>query len=41
VAGNRHLAIEIGSAEAFSLAAHLDGKQWPRPMTYQFVAAPV
>ena len=39
VAGDRHLAIEIGSAEVFSLAAHLDGKQWPRPMTYQFVAA--
>jgi bifunctional DNase/RNase/catechol 2,3-dioxygenase-like lactoylglutathione lyase family enzyme len=39
VAGDRHLAIEIGSAEAFSLAARLDGKQWPRPMTYQFVAA--
>jgi bifunctional DNase/RNase len=39
VAGERHLAIEIGWAEAFSLAAHLDGKHWPRPMTYQFVAA--
>jgi bifunctional DNase/RNase len=39
VAGDRHLAIEIGSAEVFSLAAHLDGKHWPRPMTYQFVAA--
>ena len=39
VAGDRHLAIEIGWAEVFSLAAHLDGKQWPRPMTYQFVAA--
>ena len=39
VAGDRHLAIAIGWAEAFSLAAHLDGKHWPRPMTYQFVAA--
>jgi uncharacterized protein len=39
VAGDRHLVIEIGWAEAFSLAAHLDGKHWPRPMTYQFVAA--
>src|SRR5829696_7081485 len=39
VAGDRHLAIEIGWAEAFSLAAHLDGRHWPRPMTYQFVAA--
>ena len=39
IAGDRHLAIEIGQAEAVSLAAHLDGKEWPRPMTYQFVAA--
>jgi bifunctional DNase/RNase len=39
VAGDRHLVIEIGWAEAVSLAAHLDGKHWPRPMTYQFVAA--
>src|SRR5919198_5892789 len=39
VAGDRQLAIEIGWAEAVSLAARLGGKQWPRPMTYQFVAA--
>ena len=39
VAGDRHLAIEIGQAEAFSLAARLGGITWPRPMTYQFVAA--
>jgi bifunctional DNase/RNase len=39
VAGDRHCAIEIGWAEAVSLAARLDGKEWPRPMTYQFVAA--
>jgi bifunctional DNase/RNase len=39
VAGDRHLVIEIGWAEAVSLAARLDGKEWPRPMTYQFVAA--
>jgi bifunctional DNase/RNase len=39
VAGDRHLAIEIGDAEAFSLAARLGGITWPRPMTYQFVAA--
>jgi uncharacterized protein len=39
MAGDRHLAIEIGQAEAVSLTAHLDRKQWPRPMTYQFVAA--
>jgi uncharacterized protein len=39
VAGDRQLAIEIGQAEAFSLAARLGGIAWPRPMTYQFVAA--
>jgi bifunctional DNase/RNase len=39
VAGDRHLAIEIGQAEAFSLAARLGGITWPRPMTHQFVAA--
>jgi uncharacterized protein len=38
VAGDRHLAIEIGQPEAFSLAARLGGITWPRPMTYQFVA---
>jgi Domain of unknown function (DUF151) len=39
VVGDRHLAIAIGQAEAFSLAARLGGIAWPRPMTYQFVAA--
>jgi uncharacterized protein len=39
VAGDRQLAIEIGQPEAFSLAARLGGVTWPRPMTYQFVAA--
>jgi bifunctional DNase/RNase len=39
VVGDRQLAIEIGQPEAFSLAARLDGITWPRPMTYQFVAA--
>jgi bifunctional DNase/RNase len=39
VAGDRHLAIAIGQAEAFSLAARLGGIAWPRPMTYQFIAA--
>jgi uncharacterized protein len=39
VAGDRHLAIEIGQPEAFSLAARLGGIAWRRPMTYQFVAA--
>ena len=38
VAGDRHLAIEIGQPEAFSLAARLGGIAWRRPMTYQFVA---
>ena len=38
VAGDRQFAISIGDAEAFSLAAHLGGIEWRRPMTYQFVA---
>lgn len=37
--GDRHLVILIGEKEAFGLASTLDGKQWPRPMTYQFMAA--
>ncbi len=41
VAGDRQLPIEIGWAEAFSLAARLGGIEWRRPMTYQFVAAVV
>ena len=32
LAGDRHLAIEIGHAEAFSLAARLGGITWPRPV---------
>ena len=39
VTGDRQLAIEIGQAEAFSLAARLSGIAWPRPMTYQLTAA--
>jgi bifunctional DNase/RNase len=39
VAGDRHLPILIGEAEAFSLSARLDGIAWPRPMTYQLTAA--
>jgi bifunctional DNase/RNase len=39
VSGERQLAIAIGHAEAFSLAARLGGIAWRRPMTYQFVAA--
>jgi bifunctional DNase/RNase len=36
--GDRHLLIQIDSAEAFALAASLDDMQWGRPMTYQFMA---
>jgi bifunctional DNase/RNase len=36
--GDRQLAIAIGHAEAFSLAARLGGIEWRRPMTYQFAA---
>jgi uncharacterized protein len=39
VSGERQLAIAIGHAEAFSLAARLGEIAWRRPMTYQFVAA--
>jgi uncharacterized protein len=39
VSGDRQLAILIAQPEAFSLAARLGGIAWPRPMTYQFVAA--
>jgi uncharacterized protein len=37
--GDRHLVILIGEGEALGLASTLDGKEWPRPMTYQFMAA--
>jgi bifunctional DNase/RNase len=36
--GDRHLVIQIGSAEAFALAAGLGDVEWGRPMTYQFMA---
>jgi uncharacterized protein len=39
VSGTRHLVIEIGEQEGFLLTAGLQGMQWPRPMTYDFVAA--
>lgn len=39
VSGDRHLLIQIGHAEAFSLAVSLNGMQRGRPMTYQFMAA--
>jgi bifunctional DNase/RNase len=37
--GDGHLVIGVGDAEAFALAASLQGLQWGRPMTYQFTAA--
>jgi len=37
--GNRHLVIQVGQAEAFSLAASLQGLEWPRPAVYQFTVA--
>ncbi len=39
VSGDRHVVIEIGEMEAFSLAARLQGLEFGRPMTYQFAAA--
>jgi bifunctional DNase/RNase len=39
VPGDRHLAVEIGTTEAFSLAARLQGLAFGRPMTYEFTAA--
>ena len=37
--GGRQLVILIGQEEALGLASTLDRKEWPRPMTYQFMAA--
>jgi bifunctional DNase/RNase len=39
VSGDRHLAVEIGDKEGFSLAARLQGLAFGRPMTYEFTAA--
>jgi bifunctional DNase/RNase len=39
VSGDRHVVFEIGDAEAFWLAASLQGLEFDRPMTYQFAAA--
>jgi bifunctional DNase/RNase len=39
VSGDRHLVIEIGEAEAFSLAACLQRLEFGRPMTYHFAVA--
>lgn len=38
VSDSRQVVIEIGEAEAFWLAATLQGLEFPRPMTYQFTA---
>jgi RNA polymerase sigma factor (sigma-70 family) len=37
--GDRALFIGVGQAEAVALALSLDGREFPRPMTYQFAAA--
>ena len=37
--GDRRLVIQVGHAEAFALAANLQGLGWERPMTYEFTAA--
>jgi bifunctional DNase/RNase len=39
VSGDRHVVFEIGAAEAFWLAARIQGVEFGRPMTYQFAAA--
>ena len=39
VSGDRQIVIEIGEAEAFSLAASLQDLRFDRPMTYQLAAA--
>jgi bifunctional DNase/RNase len=39
VSVDRQIVIEIGEAEAFSLAASLQGLRFDRPMTYQLAAA--
>lgn len=39
VGGNRHLVLQVGSSEAFGLAATLGGIAFGHPMTYQFMAA--
>jgi bifunctional DNase/RNase len=37
--GPRRLRIGVGDAEAMALAFSLQGQEFPRPMTYQFMAA--
>jgi bifunctional DNase/RNase len=39
VSGDRQLAVEIGQAEAFSLAARLQGLAFGRPRIYELTAA--
>jgi bifunctional DNase/RNase len=38
-AGSRRLYIGVGDAEAFALSFSLQGTEFPRPMTYQLMAA--
>jgi len=37
--GTRRLRIGVGDAEAAALAFSLQGQEFPRPMTYQFMAS--
>jgi bifunctional DNase/RNase len=37
--GDRRLVVLVGQEQAVGLAAALTGKEWPRPMTYQFMAS--
>lgn len=37
--GDRQLVVLVGQEQALGLAATLTGKEWPRPMTYQFMAS--
>ena len=37
--GDRRLVIGIGQEEALDLASTLEGREWPRPRAYQFMAA--
>ena len=39
VSGSRHVVFEVGDAEAFWLAARLQGLEFDRPTTYQFAVA--
>ena len=39
LSGSRHVVFEVGEAEAFWLAARLQGIEFGRPMTYQFAVS--